>query len=578
MPLIEFGDFSGGATPDIYGHKQKPNAASVLRNYRSWRSALTKIGGQQVVIDPMPLTDPTLLDFWRFPFSQETAYFISAKGGHVWKTSPNGTSAEITGTPNPYVNQTNNVDPTNYPIGAPLTDTVVWTSTQLFGGLTYVLSNPDSTPQFVTTSPQISPAGQLQDLPGWLWNTPGDPNPYVARSAAIVRAFDNQLWAGNIIMKRQDGTLEYYPNLILYSDKSTNPANTYQNYIPDTWQPSSGTSGTASNWAGFSSLNTSDPIVDMLPLRDTLLVFTTNRTYVVPKLSAPQASLSPQIISTVRGLLSNDCACSYDGNVVMLTTDDIVITTGASIDFQSLANLKVKDRLFQTLLTRNSDWQKNSYVRYNRYYNEIWVVFPSIYSPDGKCDYGLIWDVESQSWSETEMAPHYSLVYAPVIGDGGRNTDRNWIRNTFNLSYNRFQYQYQNQLLAQDVGYSRPWQVTPDYTTEYVKIVDLEDFGAQADKIKMLSQVFFFINGGEFVAGSGLLEMTVKVVFSNIPFAYGIDWDNPDYVGTFTVVEDYKLDLQRPGRYVALQFTTNDTLYHELTSFDINVEIMGRRG
>ena len=206
------------------------------------------------------------------------------------------------------------------------------------------------------------------------------------------------------------------------------------------------------------------------------------------------------------------------------------------------------------------------------------MIFPSIYSPDGKCDYALIWDVESQSWSETEMAPHYSVVYAPVIGDGGRNTDRNWVRNTFNLAYNRFQYQYENKLLAQDVGYARPWQVTPEYTTVYEKIIDFEDFGTQADKVKHLSQIFFFVNGGEFVAGSGLTVLNVKLIWSNIPFSYGVDWTNPDYVGEFSIVEDYKIDAQRPGRYLAMQVTTNDTNYHELTSFDLNVEVLGRRG
>jgi hypothetical protein len=162
-------------------------------------------------------------------------------------------------------------------------------------------------------------------------------------------------------------------------------------------------------------------------------------------------------------------------------------------------------------------------------------------------------------------------VYAPVLGDGTRNGLRNWRSDTFNLSFNRFHFQWGQKLLVQDVGYSRPWAAGDGaYQTEYVKVIDLEDHQPSADKIKALSQLFMFVNG--------ITDVVVDIKFSNIPFSLGIDWSQPDYTGIFTTAEDYKLDPQRPGRYMAFRFTTNDTEYHELTSYDLTIEMLGRRG
>ena len=558
MPVAKYRDVSGGMAPDVFVHKQAENQYQYLKNYRIYKNAISKIGGQQVELLNMPLNSPTLLDFWRLQTSTDVGYFVSALAGQVWKTAPDGTDAQITRSGGDYVDVFT---------GGALSATSVWTSTQMFGGLTFILSNEQVTPQYVTSNALISPAGLLQDLPGWIWNVPGDPNPYVAQTAKVVRAFDNQLWAGNITKKRQDGTLEYYPNLILYSDKATNPANTKQNYIPDTWQPSSGTAGVAANWAGYSSLNTSDPIIDMLPLRDTLLVFTTNRTYVVPKLQTTQQPLSPQILSTTRGLLSNDCAVAVDGYVFMVTTDDIVLTTGASIDFRSIANNLVKDTFFNEYLTRDPSNQNNVFVRYNRFYNEVWVFFPSV-GGQGACNRALIWDVESRAWTLVDTPAIYSAVYSGVIGE---NTGiRNWTG--INYAFQRLHFQSETTLVAQDVGYQRNWG--PGFVgtigTELVKVFDLEERGTDSSIVKTLRAFYPYIQGDT--------NATVSLKFSNIPFSTGIDWSSPDYSGVFTTTEDYKIDPLMTGRYMAVRIMTADNNEHNITSFNLDIDTGGRRG
>jgi hypothetical protein len=46
----------------------------------------------------------------------------------------------------------------------------------------------------------------------------------------------------------------------------------------------------------------------------------------------------------------------------------------------------------------------------------------------------------------------------------------------------------------------------------------------------------------------------------------------------FTTTQDYKIDPQRFGRYMAMRFTTNDSNEHNLTSYDLDVAVAGKRG
>lgn len=559
MPAIKFRDFTGGMAPDVFSHKQAINQCTMLKNYRNWRNAATKVGGQEVEIATMPLTNPTLLDYWRQQFTVDVSFFITAEQAQVWKTAPDGTSAQITKSGG----YTNVID------GTALPASTIWTSTQLFGGLTFVCNNQYITPQYVTNNASLSPGGLLQDLPGWVWNVNGDANPYTAQTAGIIRSFDNQLWAANITKKRQDGTLEYYPNLIVYSDKTTNPANSLGGYVPDTWQPSSGTSGTASNWAGYVSLNTSDPIIDLVPLRDSLLAFTTNSCYFIPKLQFTQQPIIPQLFSSVRGLLSEDCYADFDGRVLFVTTDDIILTTGSSIDFQSLANQRIKDTFFNTYLTRNPLWQQNVFCVYNRFYHEVWIFYPSVASANGSCDQALIWDVESNSWSIVDTPGVFDAVYAPTVGNGTSSGNRNWTG--FNYGFSRLHFQNGAELLVQDIGYSREWGASTSYQTIYEKVFDLEEIqGVDATSVKHLMGIYPFIEGSTVA--------TVEMKFSNVPFSTGVVWTTPDYSGDFDTTQDYKIDPQRFGRYLAIRILTNDTNAHGITSFDFDLGIAGKRG
>jgi hypothetical protein len=554
MPLVKFRDLNGGMCPDVSPHKLEDNQFTLLYNYRNWKAAASKVGGQELELPNMPIDTPNLIDFWNQQNTQTNGYFMTAGGGYVWQTAPNGVDLNISQNGQ----YTNGYDGTNLP-----SDTV-WTSSSLYGGLTWICNTETVTPQFVTNNASVSPGGVLQDLPGWVWNSPSDTNPYVYQTCKAIRSFDNQLWAANITKKRQDGTLEYYPNLILYSDKATNVSNTYYNYIPDVWEPSSGTTTTSSNWAGYVTLDTSDEIIDMLPLRDTLLVFTTNQTYIISKLQAAQQVLQPQRFSEVRGLLSNDCAASFDGRVLFVTTDDIILTTGSSIDFQSLANQRIKDTFFNEYMTKNTAWQRNTFVRYERFHNEVWICFPSVASTNGRCDRAMIWDVESNGWSLVELPGIYSMVYAPVLG---MSTLRPW--SGLNYAYNRFHYQVTNRLLVQDVGYTRIWGDDTAYQTIFEKVYDLESMTG-ADKIKSLTSIYPFIQGNTVA--------TVELKFSNIPFSMGVDWSTNDYSGEFNTLQDYKIDPNRNGRYIALRITTNDSNEHNLTSLDFDLELLGRRG
>jgi hypothetical protein len=66
--------------------------------------------------------------------------------------------------------------------------------------------------------------------------------------------------------------------------------------------------------------------------------------------------------------------------------------------------------------------------------------------------------------------------------------------------------------------------------------------------------------------------------FSNIPWANGVDWTTNDYSGDFETLVDYKIDPSRNGRFIAIRIITNDNNEHNITSFDFDVEQLGKRG
>jgi hypothetical protein len=180
----------------------------------------------------------------------------------------------------------------------------------------------------------------------------------------------------------------------------------------------------------------------------------------------------------------------------------------------------------------------------------------------------MIWDVESAGWSLVEVPDVYSAVYGPTIGDGASSTGiRNW--DGINYAFARFHYQFDNTLMVQDIGWSRAWGTTPDYQTVFEKVYDLENMSG-ADKIKSLNSIYPFIQGDTVAI--------IQLKFSNIPFAMGVDWSTNDYEGDFTTLEDYKLDPNRNGRYIAIRIITNDNNEHNITSLDFDLETLGRRG
>jgi hypothetical protein len=252
---------------------------------------------------------------------------------------------------------------------------------------------------------------------------------------------------------------------------------------------------------------------------------------------------------------------------LFVTTDDIILTTGASIDFTSLANQRIKDTFFNQYLSRNPEWQKNVFVRYNRFYNEVWIFYPSVDSTDGSCDKALIFDIESSGWSLVEVPSLYGAVYAPTIGNGTTTGNRNWTG--INYAFSRFHFQNNTNLLAQDIGYSRAWGTSTVYQTIFEKVYDIENMSG-ADKIKSLDSIYPFIQGN--------VNATIELKFSNIPFSNGVDWTTNDYSGVFTTWEDYKIDPQRNGRYLAIRIITNDDNEHNMTSIDFDISVLGKRG
>ena len=160
-------------------------------------------------------------------------------------------------------------------------------------------------------------------------------------------------------------------------------------------------------------LSQTSEIRDIVDLRGYSLVFTGNSIHRVQLASIDQPT-RVQNLNTGRGVLATNCVIEFDGRVFAVDVNDIYTTNGSG-SINSVADEKVRDYFFSRL---NPTHMPNTFVVRNIREDEIWIVYPTTDSTDGRCDEALIWNYHKNTWTIRDMPGTLDATIGPRVVSG----------------------------------------------------------------------------------------------------------------------------------------------------------------
>ncbi len=260
-----------------------------------------------------------------------------------------------------------------------------------------VLSNYNESPVYFddNTNPKINqlPFNNTQTWSDKSW------------TAKVIRAHKNFLFALGI---NENGS--EFPYKIRWSDVADTGS------IPSTWDDTDPANRAGSNVL----LDNSGVLIDALPLRDQLLIYTThgitNVSFIGGQFTWGFRSLSKQA-----GLLSINCIAEVRGRHVVFGDGDIYLTDGNSIN--SIAHNRIIKQINNSMDTSKLH---QAYVINHRIKKEVWFCFtehgyehPSI---------AFIWNWEDNKWSKRILDRIMFAVPSPYVQDilQWNNVSPNW--------------------------------------------------------------------------------------------------------------------------------------------------------
>jgi hypothetical protein len=241
--------------------------------------------------------------------------------------------------------------------------------------------------------PQMwSPIGtgtKLQKLSDWPANT----------KARTLRFFN---YCGFAFDVTQGGTR--YPHRVLFSSPAE--AGT----VPTSWDVADPTED-----AGQQDLPGSDFVIDGLTLRQSMIVYKENSTFVCSFVGG-DAKYGFTPLFTTSGMLSADCAVEVDGAHYVLTASDVIRHDGSSVN-------SILDKATRRWLFRNIDPVnfERCFLTRNIYFNEVWVCFPQV--GQTSCTQALVYNYKDGTTSLRELPSVTSASVGLVDGAVGNTID-----------------------------------------------------------------------------------------------------------------------------------------------------------
>ena len=512
MTRLKFGEMATGFVPDLPGDTLKGGAWTDSRNVRYRDGAVEKAPGYAQVLPDLSCTA-----IWAMALSdQESAYWVYG-GNTVMYATDGSITADIKGT-----------------LTLSATDDLGYTGGAFHGFM--VVTDGAQIPQ--VWEPGL--ANNLASLTAW-----------PAITCEVIRPWRDFLVALRI---RESGTLN--PRLMRWSDAAPKGA------LPGSWDYADPT-----NQAGIKEFGeTQDALIDCAGLRDSLVVYKQNNTWLADYVGGADILGFRQLFMQ-SGLLSQDCIGQLPGGHLVLTGDDLIFHDGNNA--RSLLDRRARRWFFNRVDLTN---YKRSFVMMDHRNREAYVCVPE--QGLDRASLALVWN-----WAEDTLYP-YDLGGGKTCGAfgalSGTATSFDADADAFDAAADSFDMELRSpwkqagQLFAATVP--RAYQLDAAETqagsamSVYAERIGhslTEDLGT----IKRLWRIYPKVAG----SSGDVLRFWISVRES-LSHAQSYSGPYPFVIGT-----DAWIDLRLDGRVIDLRLEFSGTHSFRFSGFEVDVEDAGAR-
>ncbi len=368
-------------------------------------------------------------------------------------------------------------------------------------------------------------AGPVLPLPDWP----------AGRTCNAMRAYKNNLLALGTFGAGGD-----LIDQILWSSSADPGA------IPGSWTP------LPTNDAGDTVLaDTIGALLDGITFRDTFMLFKEHSTYLMNFIGG-NFVFNFRKLFTTSGILTQNCAAEYLGNVMVMTDGDVIQTDGVAA--RSIIDKRMRSFIFNNI---DSEQYRQAFAVSFHSENQVWFCFPEV--GESECTLALVWDASDDSFGIRELNPKTPHIARGQVGnvtgvqdwdsDGGAwDTDTTtWNAALFNPT--------EDSLLQADRVNTKLYAVNEGQTyagqtiESRVERIAL-DFGNN-QRIKLVKALILRVS-----ADAGTV-FTVRVGSSNAE-TDPVAWSAPV---TFTVGQsEPRIPIFAQGRYIAYMVESSNSL------------------
>lgn len=502
-----------GFVADIPAISLPDGAFSDSRNVKYRDGAMEKCQGYTQAMGELSVTA-----IWAAPISDGTNYFWAYGSDTVMYATDGTTHADITGT---------------ITLGA--TEDLNYSGGAFHGHL--IVNDGVAIPQ--SWSPSL--ANNLVSLTAW---------PSVNLTCRVIRPFKDFLFAFRIT----DGT--YNPRLMRWSDRANPSA------LPGSWDFSDPT-----NQAGINELaQTQDTIVDGLTIRDSLMIYKDNHSWIADYVGGDDIFSFRQVFSQI-GMLTERCAIVFGSQHLVWTDQDVVLHDGNSA--RSILDKRARRWLFNRI---NTSRYKRSFMVADYRERTAYLCFPET---------GQDWPTLALAWNWAEDTLHpQELGGAKTWADTGiiPNTSTSFDADsgTFDSATGGFDDEnfspFAGYMLLTDATAKKAYQANTGETFNGTPMSVYAERSAMPIKRNLI----------EMARVNRIYPRCVGSVGDTLRFRFGIrsnengtvQWHGPY---NFTIGTDYKIDVRLSGRLIDFRVEYSGTNTFRVHGFDFDFEKDGYR-
>ena len=505
IPLIG----SVGVIQDLPPQELPLSALTDAQNMRMRDGAAERIAGDRQIFDA-----PTVTPYGLMLYRTATDLFLVHLGLAKVFVDASGGRTEITGSPAPTGVASDR-----------------WTGGVLNGVL--IVNNGKDKPQFWGGNV----ANDLAALTNW---------PSTA-TCKVMRPFRNYLVALDVTKSSTR-----YPHMVKWSS-AADPGT-----VPASWDETN-----PANDAGEVDLaETTDAMVDALPLGDALIIYKSSSMYSMTYIGG-QFIFSFRRLPGETGMLAPNCGAIVPMGHVVLTAGDVVLFNGQQT--KSILTGKMRKWLFNNL---DSNYYGRSFVVSNPQLNEVWVCFPTTGSD--VCTKAVIWNWADNTLTVRDLDGATCAASGPFT----YTISNPWSSNAYNWDTDPTVWDVSDIPLSQAsllLGTDAPQLLVADLTTQFHGVAFtalMERTGLtfdDPDRVKLMTSITPRVDGA---TGQTLYIQAGAAMDAEGTYT----WGTPV---TYTIGSTRKADVMASGRFLAYRVYSTASINWRIRAMDVDVRAQG---